>query len=77
MIAEMRAEKESVTVIKDQELNAAQAEISQRLQEAEKHSSKLQEAAVFSCCQSFSFTACTNLGESVCAKISAAAWRLV
>ena len=46
MIAEMRAEKETETAMKDQELNAAQAEISQRLQEAERHSSKLQEAAV-------------------------------
>jgi hypothetical protein len=46
MIAEMRAEKESETAMKVQELNAAQAEISQRLREAEKHNSKLHEAAV-------------------------------
>ena len=50
MIAEMQAEKETETAMKDQELNAAQAEISQRLQEAERHSSKLQEAAVILHC---------------------------
>lgn len=53
MIADMRAQQENEQALKEQELNAAQAQLMARQQEAEQQGSRLKEAAVSFACSPF------------------------